>query len=191
MTTKTSDRKFDTWEWSDRTVAPEDLAFEVRLERPVNVAEGPLRYYIAYDNPPIRVEAHDLALLRELLDTAVRAFYAVEWVPVLVVRFDPTNSPDKLGGAVDIKIEEYEQGKLHGRSVYRARRTRGEGKSYDYRMTEGDIERTFKRSYNSEPLPRYVLLDTPQNRDLLACVDAELQTWVARATGMVKAKAIP
>jgi hypothetical protein len=36
-----------------------------------------------------------------------------------------------------------------------------------------------------------VLLDTPQNRDLLACVDAELQTWVMRATGMVKAKAIP
>lgn len=178
----TSDRKFDTWEWSDRIVAPKDLTFEVRLERPTNVAAGPVRYYIACNNPPISVEANDLGLLRDRLDAAVRAFYAVEWVRVLVISPDVYQHAD--GITVELKVHEYEQGTLDGKPVYRQRRSedhRVGANEYAYRMTEGDIEREFKRWHDSPPQPRYVLLDTPENRDLIASIVGTLQAHMTKA----------
>lgn len=173
-----SDRKFDTWEWNDQSVAPKKLAFEVRMERHNNVAEGPIRYYVKNADPPIHVEAPDLGPLRDKLDAAVRAFYAVAWEPVLVVRVK--QEPADGGASAAFEVAEVERGTMGGQSVFRktkpAKNDRVGG--YEYAIQRGEIPPMFT-VYGREEAPQYVLPDTPQMRELLGNESARLAAWAS------------
>lgn len=186
MTVKTTDRKFDTWEWRDQSTAPSGLTFEVRLERPLNVAEGPLRYYIKNEQPPISVEANDLGALRDRLDVAVRSFYAIAWEPVLVVRAKHDN-PTVPSFELTFEVMEYERGMLFGEPVFR-RAIAGQDvspseRSYRYAMERGTLARSFIRFRNDDPRPQWVLHDTPSNRAMLRRFEEETARLLA---GFVK-----
>lgn len=173
---KTTDRKFETWDWMDKSTTPKPLQFEVRLERPVNVAEGPIRYYIKHDDPPIRIEANDLGPLREKLDAAVRAFYAVEWTPVLAVRMAKGIGLHRQAPSFELKLEivEYERGMLHGQPVHRKllpSKTEAHAKNFEYAITMGDLDREFREFRNDKAQKQWVLHDTDEMRALLLQFD--------------------
>ena len=174
--TKTTDRKFDTWEWRDESTAPKALEFEVRCERPVNVAEGPIRYYIKHTDPPLHVEAGDLGPLRDKLDAAVRAFYKVDWQPVLIVRVQKGPAREAEGFTMALEVIAYERGVLNGKTVHRQKRptksTEG-SHNFSYAMKQGDIDREFREfGRTSQPQRQWVLPDTIESRDMLRRFDA-------------------
>jgi hypothetical protein len=177
-----SDRKFDTWEWSDPSVAPKKLTFEVRMERHNNVAEGPIRYYVKSADPLVHVEAPDLGPLRDKLDTAVRAFYAVAWERVLVVRVEQKPGTEEAGGAsVALEIAPIERGMLNGQPVFRKTKPAKADRlasSYEYAIQRGEIPPVFT-SYGREEIPQYVLPDTPAVRELLGQESERLASWAA------------
>lgn len=170
---KMTDRKFDTWEWCDKSIAPTALEFEVRCERPVNIAEGTLRYYVKHDEPPIRIEAPDLGLLRDKLDAAVRAFYAAEWKPVLILRVSKGFRHTLHGSAISFELQlevlEFEIAEMLGQRWHRRRRREilARPTGYEYALRPGDIENTFRQFGNDEPRLQYVLADTPEARVML------------------------
>ena len=193
---KTTDRKFDTWEWLDLSVAPKKLEFEVRFERPVNIAEGPTRYYVNCEDPPIRIEAPDLGPLRDKLDAAVRTFYAVDWQPVLVVnvtRERPLHG-DEPSFEVKLEVVEFERGTWQGNVVHRKRRPidakAATHSSFTYALTQGDIDRVFRRFRDSEAVVRHVLPDTPESRALLERFSREADETVLGIDTLLRRNAI-
>jgi hypothetical protein len=174
-----SDRKFDTWEWVDQSVAPKKLSFEVRMERPNNVAEGPIRYYVKSADPLVHVEAPDLGPLRDKLDAAVRSFYAVAWERVLVVRVEQ-KLPDEGGASAALEIASVERGVLQGQPVFRKTKPKSDRhpSGYEYAIQHGAIPPVFK-SYGREDIPQYVLPDTPEVCALLEQEKACLVAWAA------------
>ncbi len=118
------DRKFDTWEWRDTNLCAQPIHVEVRYTRPENVAgNGPTTFYIKNVDPAVDISDGDLSALREKLNVALRAFYHVEWVPYLVVEFDPHR--DQPGDAPDtaytlgIRIWRLERASLPSGFIYR------------------------------------------------------------------------
>jgi hypothetical protein len=175
-----SDRKFDTWEWSDPSVAPKKLTFEVRMERHNNVAEGPIRYYVKSADPPIHVDAPDLGPLRDKLDGAVRSFYAVAWERVLVVRVEQ-KLPAEGGTSAALEVAEIERGMLESQPVFRKTKPAKNDRhasSYEYKIQRGEIPPVFT-SYGREEIPQYVLPDTPAVRELLGQESERLASWAA------------
>lgn len=191
---KNSDRKFDTWEWYDTDVYSKRLTFDVRLDRPVNVAEGPLRYYIHNDDPPIKVSAPDLALLRNQLDEAVRAFYAVAWTSVIVVRIEQDLSE---AGAIEdfgvnVVVGRYEIGQMFGKPVYRRKRGgKIERTTFDYFIRDGEIEREFSQYSGEKRQPQYILPDTPEVHGQIEALRTGLTRWIDGARDRLVAKALP
>lgn len=193
---KTTDRKFETWEWRDGSVAPKVLEFEVRLKRPVNVAEGPIRYYIKHADPPIRIEASDLGPLRDKLDAAVRAFYAVAWIPVLVVRVNKGVGLHREEPSFELRLEivEYERGMLHGQPVHRRLLTSkvdAHARNYEYAMKAGDLDRTFREFRNDVPQKQWVLPDTPDVRARLRQFDVRAAELIVSMTSQLDAAEVP
>lgn len=185
-----SDRKFDTWEWSDQSVAPKKLTFEVRMERPNNVAEGPIRYYIKSADPLISVEAPDLGPLRDKLDAAIRAFYAIAWERVLVVRVEHKQPGEDGSISAALEVEEIERGTLNNRPVFRkAKSAKDNRTSYEYRIQHGEIPPVFT-SYGREEIPQYVLADTPAIRGLLQQECREFAAWTEMLIRKISAHAI-
>ena len=176
-----SDRKFDTWEWIDQSVAPKKLTFEVRMERHNNVAEGPIRYYVKSEDPPVHIEAPDLGPLRDKLDAAVRAFYAVAWERVLVVRVEQWPFAAEGGASATLEVKSIERGMLKGQPVFRTTKPAKSDRnvsSYAYAIQHGEIPPVFK-SYGREEIPQYVLPDTPEMRELIGRASTNLATWAA------------
>ena len=185
MSGNKSDRKFDTWEWSDRTVAPQKLTFEVRMERPNNVAEGSIRYYVRSEDPPVRVEASDLGPLRDKLDAAVRAFYAVAWERVLVVRVEQ-RLPGEDGASAKLEVVATERGMMGDVPVFRQAATRSDNHgNYVYAVQRGPIPPVIK-SFGRDDVPQYVLPDTPEVRAWLAEESKRLSAWATDLVAKVK-----
>ncbi len=198
MSKNTSDKKIDTWEWRDLTVFHKALTFEVRLERPLNVAEAGLRYYIHSEVPPIKVEAPELGPLRDKLDAAIRAFYAVTWEPVLVVRAKKevsryVSDGDKPSFSMKLMVVEYERGEMLGEKVFRKRITDpkvAKLREYDYKVQRGDVPASFME-FSGEPEQRqWILPATDEMRTMLGVFDARAEALIDFMTSQLSRAAL-
>ena len=190
------DRKFATWEWRHPDGMPGIgvLEFEVRIEwgkgttqsstyHQAVLRDGP-KFYIRTKaprhkdkgppQPEFRISSGDLTVLAEKLNDHLLGFYAVEWEDMLAVWWEHNHEEGSLSASLTMSVTPWRRGRTPTTDITYWRNmahTRSRVLSHPPRTRVYGREREEEEDRDVD-IP--IVLDTPDNRAILADVAARL-----------------